>query len=182
MGITLLRIVRFQNFKHHYYWENIYPELNVDHLHRIVSFWQHVSHIIIHPFLKISFVFFCLVCFDFHKCTLCHNKIINKPLSTIQYNKVQTPFDRICISVIFYEQVPFFFSTKFLRRFPILLVTCPMHSYFTILTSSPYGCSFTTRVYADPNQYRVVKINLTLFISHISHKWEYVLYFTVVSS
>ncbi len=41
MGITSHRTVQFQNFNHHYKWENtliIYQELNFDYVHRRVSF------------------------------------------------------------------------------------------------------------------------------------------------
>ncbi len=56
MGKTSLKIVRFQNFNHHYKWENvyfniiIYQKLNFDDVHITdvrVSFWQNGSHIYI---------------------------------------------------------------------------------------------------------------------------------------
>ena len=51
MCITLLRIGRFQNFNHHYKWENVYfnniPKPQFDHVHRSVSFWQCGSHIMV---------------------------------------------------------------------------------------------------------------------------------------
>ena len=52
--ITSLTVVQLQNFHRLYKWESVYTtnmpyqELNFDHVHRRVSFWQHGSHLIIY--------------------------------------------------------------------------------------------------------------------------------------
>ncbi len=48
IAITLISIVRFQKSTHYYKWEFtliIYQELNFDHVHRGVSFWQNGSQL-----------------------------------------------------------------------------------------------------------------------------------------